>query len=211
MWIPAMDALGKMDHFRIFVASRKACPFSALPGGSYVDLSCPGWKHNAETFINALHPSMVVFAEKNVGKAVDPNTPSADVATFAAGVATTIRALSAPRKLVLTGVPYFNPGNSMGLDPASCLAVILSTARPLTACDTPVTRAFVATRLHADRLAATSASAINVSLTPLFCGTVNCPIVIDQQIAMSNTFHTPTWYASAVTLALRNIIGPWGL
>ena len=95
----------------------------------------------------------------------------------------------------------------MGQDPLNCLATILSESKPLTLCDTPSTMAFAPKRLAADKIAATSAHASVVSLIPLFCGTTNCPIVVDNLITMANQYHSPTWWTSYVAYALRDLVG----
>jgi hypothetical protein len=211
MWQPALAAIGAHDHFKVLVIARKACPFAALPPGSYVDVTCPLWKANAVALINSLQPLVVILAEKNLGPTVDAHSPNASQSAFTTGETTSIADINAPTKLVLLGFPYFNPGGGASTDPATCLQAMLAAKATLLMCDTPALQAFSRSRLGADKAAVTAAGAHVVNLTPMFCGHVNCPIVINQQIAMANRFHTPTWFAKMTTFAMRDLLRPYGL
>lgn len=203
-WEPAMNWLGTTYGYKVVVVTRRNCPFAALPNSAYKDPGCSPWKKNAISYINSLHPSIVVFAEKNVGSAVDNTAPTASVSAFANDVKAGLNLVKTPKRVVIVGLPFFDAG-SLGVDPGTCLSTILAESEPLTDCDTPVAKAFVPARLSADEKAIKQEGATWVSVTPLFCGTKNCPVVIGGNIAYSNQFHTPTWYSSWVANALGTI------
>lgn len=209
-WEPTFNWLGANEHFKVLLMARANCPFAILPVTAYKDPGCKNWKGHAVTFINTLDPSVVFFAEKNVG-AVDPTAPSAPTGAYAADMASAISQINAPLKVLMLGTPYFNPGGGLGNDPGQCVAVAVQTKLPLTVCDTPVGSAFVSDRLSADTAAAKKIKVPVVSLTPLFCGSVSCPIVVNGLLTFSNEFHTPTWYATNVSLAFKQLIKPLNL
>jgi len=211
MWLPTFIALARLEHFKLFAAARKACPLAALPAYPTYAGECATWKSNAIKYINSLHPRIVVMDEKDVGYNVDPRTPSAATPIFSAGLRSALEAVHAPTKIMLSAMPYYNPANRMPIDPATCIKKVLTDKLPLTVCDTPVSRAFVLSRLKADNSAAALAGVHIVSVEPLFCAQVNCPVAINGQLAWSNRFHTPVWYATMVTDAMESLLKPFGL
>jgi SGNH domain (fused to AT3 domains) len=209
MWQPAFNWLGVTDKFRLVLVTRRNCPFASLKSSDYMDPNCAAWKSNAVSYINSLNPSIVVFAEKNVGD-IDPGAPTDSPSVFAADVKTAMKAVggAGAKRVFLTGMPYFDAVPKGGTDPGPCMAANLST---LKTCSTPLNQAFSADRQRADKAAAKSAGATTVSVQPLFCGPSTCPVVIGGMIAWSNQFHTPIWYAAFVRVALRQLVKPAGL
>jgi len=205
MWQPALDWLGTADHFKLVLVARLNCPFANIPKTAYKDAFCYQWKINAVAYINSLHPSVVIFSEKNVGSSVDLSSPSATPTVFASGVKTTLGLIHAPVKAVLLGMPYVHFDSNYADNPGPCIAIYSAS---LTKCDTPVAKAFVPTRLTDDTKAVHSVvNAKVVTVTNLVCGPVSCPVVAydagTPYIVFSNQFHITKWYAALIGSALR--------
>ena len=206
MWQPALSALGSADNFKLILVARLNCPFASLPKSNYKDPNCAAWKVNAVKYINTLHPSVVVFSEKNVGS-IDPTSPTASVTTFATGIKTAMGQIHTAEKVVLLGMPYVHYNSSNTDDPGTCISLHQSS---LTKCDTPIGNAFVAARLTADTRAVKAVSGAKVvSITPLVCGPVNCPVVAYDNgtpyIDFSNEFHISKWYSGLLGTALGTV------
>lgn len=203
-WLPALKVLGETYHYKVIAVTRRNCPYAELPLSDYKDAGCAPWKRNAVTYINSLHPSVVIFAEKNVGTAVDPTSPTAPVDAYANDIKVGLREIRAPTKVVLVGMPYFNAG-SFGTAPGPCVSTILADDEPLTDCDTPVADAYVDARVTADEHAIHELGVKMVSVRPLFCTPETCPVIIGGNIAYSNEFHTPIWYSTWAAGALGEL------
>ncbi|MFT4287529.1 acyltransferase family protein [Nocardioides sp.] len=200
MWLPALDELGKTQHFRVVPLIKSSCaPFDVpqtLGGKPYP--SCAEFYDWAIAEIAELHPAAVVVGYRGLYQV----QAAADVRdeVWSTGVTATAQALTAaaPTVVVLADLPQ------RALPAADCLST--PGADQLT-CLAPIAgNGIVSNPLTAAALDGTGARFVDPR--PLVCAAGVCPLVVGDQVVYYDDDHVTASWARLVAPALGGLIGP---
>ncbi|GAA1877819.1 acyltransferase family protein [Lapillicoccus jejuensis] len=182
-WLPALDQLGKAQHWQVVSWTKAACPAARLTvdnpslGRSYTE--CDTWRDATVARIGALHPALVVVSQSE-------NVASSSVVpqAFSAATVATVRALrsaGAPRVAYVQDIP------TPGTDLPGCVATHLDDVRPCTYDRSAAYR-------YPDRHAALAPALATASVpvldpAPWLCTATRCPAVVGNVLVYRNESH----------------------
>jgi hypothetical protein len=200
-WLPAFDALGKQDHFKVLAYVRYGCPFAEVTARDYlnsIDPGCAEFRHNVIAAINAMvpPPSLTLLSELQMSTEQAANGSTMPYKTWAAGIRAALEKLKVRPLGVLLGTPI------AANFPNDCLGAHLTHIQN---CATPAPQAFSVTRDKDDAAAVVAAHAVPVNLSSLFCAQ-RCPEVINDQFVFADDVHVNKTYAQQLTTALGSLV-----
>ena len=220
MWIPAMDAVGFAQKWRVVAVTLRSCapydtawiPASTRLVGSITEASCVAWRTSVLRLIATNHPRYVL----PVGVGPYDNTtnyPSqSDLDKSVASLVTTIRrAGSTP--LLLQPVPRYDTSLSSPSSPVTCLLIHPSA---LPGCDPVAASTSGLLESVAVRDVSLSASVPVLSTAPLVCSDLTCPVVVldgsKTRLVYRDRDHLSfsyvQWIAAALGELLKAVVGP---
>ena len=197
MWLPALDAMGQADGFKVVPYVKWACPSVDVP-----TIAINGPEGTCDTFrewsleqVRALKPDAILISNR----VLPPNLDASEkdmVSVWEAGVRSTLATMSeiAPTVRIFGDVPRVE------VDPGDCLSAKDST---MATCTLPATE-----RSHegitATRHAAKDAGVKFVNVEPLTCSQFRCPLVVDQTVTYRDDDHISLTWGRRLTGALRD-------
>jgi hypothetical protein len=200
-WLPAFDALGKQDHFKVVAYVRYGCPFAEVTARDYlnsIDPGCALFRQNVIAAINAMvpPPSLTLLSELQMSVEQAANGSTMPYKTWANGIRATLEKLKARPLGVLLGTPI------AANFPNQCLGQHLTHIQD---CATPAPQAFSVTRDRDDLSAVTAGHGVPLDLSSLFCAQ-RCPEVINDQFVFADDVHVNKTYAQQLTTALGSLV-----
>jgi hypothetical protein len=200
--IPAFDALGKADHFKVVVYIRLGCDFANVIDRDWlgtVDPGCATFRSNVISAINSMKPApnLTLLAEAQFPVQQAPNGSTMSFASWATGIRSTLSQLQARPLGVLMGTP------ASWSTPNTCLSRYVTRVY---VCATPLKYAYSATRDKDDVAAIQASNAEVINLSSLFCGKA-CPNVINNQLVFANSDHIDKSYVATLTTAIGSLVG----
>ena len=203
-WMPAFDAFGKADHWKIIEYAKAACSPGNYP--TYVDPidnrlynKCNDFRTAVHARITALKPTYVVLASEIRTVDIDPS-----------GMVQTIRADQAAGSRVIYLEDTPNP-QKVGSVP-DCLAKHTNNIQLCSMSRTdPSTRLNGMIQRRTEVAAAQQAGAAVVDPTAWFCTATTCPAVINKMIVYADNSHITATYAAwlspVLSAAMKKITG----
>ncbi len=214
MWLPALDVLGKARNWRVVFLAKSGCtpwgnpnPPSSIVFGSVTVANCASFVANVRSWAATAHLNSVILAGRAIGKGgfgttLDPNTLLAGIQDETAAFVAT-----GAKVVVLGPIPSFNE-KTTSLTPSSCLAAI----RPLTLCELAPGALVPQVELSATRAAAVVGKVGIVDVTPLFCTTEHCALVVQapsgNHLVYFDNHHINRFYSAWVATALGTLLSP---
>lgn len=203
--IPAFDALGKADHFKVLVYVRYGCDFANVIDRDWmgsVDPGCATFRNNVISAINSMNPapSLTLLAEAQFPVQQAPNGSVMPLKTWANGIESSLTRLQVRPLGVVMGTPA-----SLST-PNTCLARYLTR---VDTCATPLNEAYSATVDKDDLAAIQAGHAEAINLSALFCAKT-CPSVINDQLVFANSDHIDKSYVATLTTAIGSLVACMG-
>jgi hypothetical protein len=191
MWFPALEAMAASRGWRYESFGKSTCPPAVLPPIWSPDLghmypACSTWRQAVLARIASERPALVVvMTARHYGGEFKFEVYSR---MWLEGLSQTVAQLRATgaRVVVLGPVPKA-PG-----DIPDCLAEHLNR---VSACEASPAQEVNADGVAAERAAVTAAGATYVDVTPWFCTTTRCPVVVGNTLVYRDDNHITTAYA----------------
>jgi peptidoglycan/LPS O-acetylase OafA/YrhL len=194
MWSPAFEQAAQQRHWRLETLAKVTCPLMDLPitspylGRDYSE--CVQWRGQIVDRLRTEHPRLIVVdMSRRYGG--DFGFVSYDPA-WIDGVHRLVAQLrsTGAAVLVLGAVP--DPHTTVPV----CLSGHLDNA---TACASSRAEGVDAAGVAAEQAATTSAGGQFADLTPLFCTTARCPLIIGNTLVFRDDNHITVSYARTLT------------
>ena len=192
-WSDALDEVAKAHHWRLVVATKSACPFTAVEttpvGDSTPYTSCTSWGDKLMTeLLTTIKPDVVITSDRPTSSVLpDTKADAPSLTAIGQGMAsywTTLRA----RGIDVIGI---SETPQLTGDAPTCLATKGGT---VATCSTPASKALTATS-PVDVAAATSGSpAAVIDFTDLICPGTTCAPVVGNVIVYSDSNHLTRSY-----------------
>jgi peptidoglycan/LPS O-acetylase OafA/YrhL len=193
-WFPALEAISVRQHWRLVSMTKSSCPavdvsiYNAYFNRTYHE--CDTWRTNALKAIRALHPALVVLANRrDYGPTTNPDDSASFVPVWEAGVRTTLQRLraSAAHVVFLEDTPHVT----------TSIPVCLSTPPgTMSSCEPDSADAdYDAARQQADRRVASAEGVGYVDPTPWFCTADGCPAVVGDILVYRDEQHMTVEYS----------------
>jgi peptidoglycan/LPS O-acetylase OafA/YrhL len=204
MWLPALDAIGKSQHFRVVPLVKSSCmPFLDVPQslGRHDYSNCYDFHDWALAQIDRLQPDSIVVAYRGLYLTKSRGSLSHEQ-TWQEGVTTTVRRLAAitPDVVVLGDIPQ------RALPAAECLS---TPGADQQTCLAPVTGdGLVANRYTVKGIVGTPARFVDPR--SLVCAAGACPLVVGEHVVFYDDDHITASWSRLVAPALEEMIGPLG-
>ncbi len=196
MWLPALDAMGAEDGFRVVPYVKWACPSVDVPTVAVhgPEGTCDEFREWSVEQVRELKPDVVLLSNR----VLPPNLDAEDselVSVWEHGVRSTLATMSqiAPTVRVFGDVPRVE------VDPGDCLSARDSTMATCTLDATPRS----AQGIVATRQAAEDAGVPFVDVEPLACAHLRCPLVVDQTVVYRDDDHISLTWGRRLTDDLR--------
>jgi hypothetical protein len=224
MWAPALDWLGKRDHFKVVPIMKAACGVFIDKGyvgpNGQVSKLCLHFAQWSTQKINALHPALLIIAT-TPGEQLKPGAsasqldangrlPSSsveqvgvqqmtsDYQKFIAGLH-----LSAKAVVLLSNIPIpAHPAGALAY-PNECL---LQHPHDIKQCSSPQSRVDTSEWHRALVAAAQAARTPLISVDQLLCSQGTCPTIVDRILVHFDTDHLSGPYTSYVALAFGELL-----
>jgi peptidoglycan/LPS O-acetylase OafA/YrhL len=196
MWLPALDAIGSSDGFRVVPFVKWACASFdvSTPTTRGPESTCDDYRAWAVDQIRELDPDVILLSNR----VLPPNLVVEDnhiVKAWEAGVESMAATMSeiAPDVRIFTDVPRVES------DPGDCLSARSSTMATCTvAASERSVQGIIATRIAAERA---DVPAVNVAA--LVCFEQRCPLVVDQTVIYRDEDHISMTWGRRLTDELR--------
>lgn len=195
-WLPALDLLGKQQHWKVVSWTKAACPAGRLtvfnPSLNRTYTECDTWRSETIARIGAMAPDLVLVSQSE-------NVASSSVAPadFAAATMQTIDDLhtaGATRVSYVQDIP--TPGNDL----PGCIAAHLDSA---TSCAYDLSTAYRYPDRHAAMAPALAAGNVpTIDPAPLFCTDSRCPAIVGNVLVYRNESHMTVPYSQWLAPAL---------
>jgi len=196
-WFPALEPVADARGWRLEVPTKATCPpiivdvWSPYFGRVYRE--CNGWRRAVLDRIRAERPKLVILGmHRAYGSAyrLDQYSP-----VWIQGLTDTVRAVrSTGSRVVVLGPEPHQAG-----DVPTCLSEHLDNAA---ACARPVVDAVDRDGIVAERAAVVAAGGDYVDVTPWFCVSTGCPVMVGNLLVYRDQNHITTSYASWLAAAL---------
>jgi hypothetical protein len=196
-WVPALDALGIRDRFKVILFSRVGCPFADLKTIDWegsVDTGCLPYRKNVVHAIDSMrpYPSLVLLSEET-----DMGVP---ISEWMNGIKRTVLQLHQsdfPVDVMFGEAEASSP-------PSACLARFPSR---VTRCSTPSTTALGRDEYPQTAAVLSSLHAGLVNTSSLFCFDGVCPDIISHTLVHSDSWHIDKSFAALATPGIASLIG----
>ena len=197
MWLPALDAIGRSDGFRVVPFIKWACVSFDVPtresrgdGGT-----CADYREWATDQIRSIDPDVILLSNRAFPPNLDVRGDEmAEV--WEEGVRSSLRTMAdiAPTLRVFDDVP------KIGVDPADCLSAADSTMGTCTTAASPRSvQGILATRRAADEVGVPL-----VNVAALTCFEQACPVVVDRTVVYRDDDHISMTWATRLTAEVHS-------
>jgi hypothetical protein len=193
MWLPALDAIGRSDGFRVVPFVKRGCVSFDVPMREGRRDSCAEFRVRAVQEMRALDPEAILLSNRALPPNFDAGGETVEV--WEESVRSTLRTMAgiAPTVRVFDDVPQ------IGVDPADCVSDSDSTMATCTPrAGTRSVQGILATRKAAD-----STGVPYVNVAGLTCFKQRCPLVVGQTIIYRDDDHISMTWAERLTDELR--------
>jgi peptidoglycan/LPS O-acetylase OafA/YrhL len=208
-WIPAFDLIGKSSGWTIFPVVKHGCTASDVTlmySNGAPNTECDVWRAWAYEKVDSLGVDTVIIStsipgsiagESGVG--LTDSDIDAMSRLWADGVAASATRLGA------TGAEVVVLSDAPGVQeaPAECL---LARDATMSTCTWPQSQRSIILN-DATRAGASAAGVDHMDLTPWFCDSKSCPLVIGTTIAYRDKSHVSTTYAAQLAEPLSDRLG----
>jgi hypothetical protein len=188
-WLPALDAIGKRQHWRILSLTKSACPrpMGMVAVRGHVAAECATWRTNALAAIKAIHPALVVGNSFDHVYTIPGKGGSAFQPAWQAGMTRTLTALkNRAKQVVLLG--------DSPLWKQAAPACLRQHRDDIGACATKRSAAVFPAKIASARRSAADAGVAYADSTPLMCLADPCPVVSGKYLLLRDDSHmTATW------------------
>jgi hypothetical protein len=188
MWLPAIAAAAKADHWKLFPIIKEACGYdtytNVIPGGN-PNNTCAEWYKWAKVQIAKLHPNVIIIGSYT------------DTKYWARGEATIIAQLKplTKRVILLSDTPWIPEPAGCLLKPGANQGTCLWQER--------------SSRIQAAAQTKAIAGAAHVNyidVTPWFCDDGLCPSIINDIIPYKDGAHVTPQYAKFLAPAMTSAL-----
>jgi peptidoglycan/LPS O-acetylase OafA/YrhL len=197
MWNPALEQIAEQRRWRLETLAKITCPLHNLTitspylGREYTE--CEQWRGQITTRLQAEHPRLIV-----VGSGRRYGADFGFTSYDPAWVDSLGRLVAQLRRtgatvLVLGSVP--DPHSTV----PTCLSAHLADA---SACSPPRSEAVNDAGIAAEKAATTANGGHYADLTPLFCTTQRCPVIVGNDLVFRDDNHVTIAYAQALAPVL---------
>jgi len=202
-WTPAIDAFAKLEHLRLLVFGKPACPPGEYtnqidPETNRLYTACDEWRANTLAQIQALKPAVVVVTSELRTLEIDPAGNTQSFRSLRASGARVVLLEDTPNPQRVGPVP-----DCLARHPADISRCALARMDPQTRLDGMIQRKVV-------EGAARTVGIATVDATSFFCTATTCPPVINGIVVYSDASHVTatyvTWIAPAVADALAKAV-----
>ena len=203
MWLPALDLLGRKNHWKVYDLSKVSCGAADLPDPYLTQESrqyseCVEWHQWAHGTIRDLAPDLVLLTSlvndhRTGGDSMDPDH-------WRQALEKTITEISSPT----TKIAVIGDIPEMPRKPPDCLAAHMNDIQECSAMASDVVGP---TFDDAEATAAANQSATYISTTPWFCSDV-CTSVIGNMIVYTDTQHSTATYIRYLAGSLEEALRP---
>ncbi len=188
-WLPALNAIGKRQHWRILSLTKSACPLPKITVavGGDVAPDCATWRTNALAAIKRIHPALVVGNSFDHVYTIPGKGGAAFQPAWQAGMTKTLTALKVrARQVVLLG--------DSPLWKQKAPACLRQHRDDIRACATKRSVAVFPAKIVSARQSARDAGVAFADSTPLLCLADPCPVVSGKYLLLRDDSHmTATW------------------
>jgi len=202
-WLPALDALGKSQHWRILNITKSACPIPQVTVAvrGKVAPDCDKWRANALKAIKGIHPNLVVATSIDHVYTIPGKPGAAFQPAWQAGMTTTLEALRtrADKVILLGDSPLWKQ-----LAP-DCLRAHRS---DIGACATKRSDAVFADKIASAHQAAIDANVAFADTTPITCVADPCPVVVGKYLLLRDDSHMTATWSRHLAPALKTLLAP---
>lgn len=204
-WIPALNALGQQDHFKVLAFSRLGCPFADIEVQDYegsVDKNCLPFRASVIAQIKSMRPapSLVLLSQEYEAVAPGGKFGSITAKSWANATRATLVTLherGVPLAVVL-GYPVAEES------PSQCLSIH---SNDIAQCATPFDHAFFPSVDKPNSRAVRSAGAAVVNISSILCTSTSCPDVAHGDFVHSDQWHLNEAFVASVDTAFGSLIG----
>jgi peptidoglycan/LPS O-acetylase OafA/YrhL len=198
-WLPALDALGKSEHFKLVPVVKVGCsPYDVTQHYSQMpQAECSAFRAWSHVELGQLHPDVIISSSRNE-LWMKPEPGASINQQWSAGVRSglkTLRAL-APVVKIFSDVPHRE-------DAADCLSQ--SHNRQADCMTTTAVQG--AASNHLTKVAAEGSGAQWVNIVPLVCHAGTCPEVVGNLPVYYDDSHLSLTWAIHVAPALGELLG----
>ena len=202
-WLPALDALGKSQRWRILNLTKSACPIPTVTVAvrGKVAPDCATWRTNALAKIKSIHPDLVIGASIDHVYTIPGKPGSAFQPAWQAGMTKTLKALRtrADKVILLGDSPLWKQ-----LAP-DCLRHHKSN---IGACATKRSEAVYPAKITSARHAATDANVAFADTTSITCVANPCPVVVGRFLLLRDDSHMTATWSRHLAPALKTLLAP---
>jgi hypothetical protein len=198
-WMPAIDAFGKTDHWKIIQYTKAGCPpgvylndISPITNRLYVQ--CNIWRRRLFARLMTLKPDVILVTSELRTLDIDTTGMVEAIHNYEATGARVIYLEDTPSPEKDISVPNCLAGHMTDIQYCS-----LRTKAPTTRL-----RAFLPRRVES--AAAKDAGAILVDPTPWFCTATVCPTIINNMVVYADGSHTTATYVSWLAPLMRKAL-----
>jgi peptidoglycan/LPS O-acetylase OafA/YrhL len=193
MWNPALEQIAGQRHWRLETLGKVTCPLQNLPitspylGREYTE--CEQWRGEITARLQAEHPRLIVLG---VGRryGADFGFTSYDPA-WVDSLGRMLAQLRRTGATVLVLGPVPDPHSTV----PTCLSAHLADA---SACSPARSQAVNDAGIAAEKAATTANGGHYADLTPLFCTTQSCPVIVGNDLVFRDDNHVTIAYAQAL-------------
>jgi peptidoglycan/LPS O-acetylase OafA/YrhL len=193
MWNPALEQVAGQRHWRLETLGKVTCPLQNLPitspylGREYTE--CEQWRGEITARLQAEHPRLIVLG---VGRryGADFGFTSYDPA-WVDSLGRMVAQLRHTGATVLVLGPVPDPHSTV----PTCLSAHLADAG---ACSPARSQAVIDAGIAAEKAATTANGGHYADLTPLFCTTQRCPVIVGNDLVFRDDNHVTIAYAQAL-------------
>jgi hypothetical protein len=203
MWLPAINEVGKKQHFKVDLLSLAACPAAEVlqwvpSTGANDSTTCGPWRLESIAAISKLKPALVLLGERTAETLSAPGVYFTD-AQWKAGLEKTMK----PLKTKTTNVALIGDITVFAVSPPACLA---SYPTNLKSCLQSTTTSTPQFKGH-EAAEASAAKAEGIKLInpmPWLCTKSDCSFVVGTYLVYFDSTHVSATFAEY----LSNEFGP---
>ncbi|MGZ4180420.1 MAG: acyltransferase family protein [Solirubrobacteraceae bacterium] len=195
-WFPALDLIGKHQHWRLVDFTKAGCPPALVniifTSGSTPYPQCTEWRRNAMAQISSLHPALVIvswarYVEEPEARAL-PGVPTGYGSVWLNGLAASFSFLRRSAKHVI----FVSDTPTLKTWAPSCVAGHLSHVQ---SCTTKRSTATLLASVKRQELALARSEGIDtIDPTSWFCDPTTCPVIVGNILLYRDNAHmVPAW------------------
>jgi hypothetical protein len=201
MWTPGFQQAAAQRHWRLELLTRAACPMLDLPTINDVlhreYTECDQWRAQITARLQTEHPKLIVLSMfRRYGR--DADAPAGFTSYDPAwlnSITRLVRQLRATGAQVLVLGPIPDPQS----DVPACLSLHLDDA---TTCSPPRSVAVNQPGITAETAATKAGGGQYADVTPLFCTTERCPVIVGNTLVYFDQKHLTLEYTRLLTPVL---------